>query len=1136
MITPVDDASQYTKWEHHEHVRNKGMWLGGREPIVQKEWLLTYDDQKNEIIKYASLMYVPAMENMIRELLSNIADVWLDCINTLTPITMAGVSVTKDGIITVWNNGRGIPVVEIERGTFRGYLPEMISSVPYTGDKLKNRGKVSAGTNGLGLKLVNMNSTWLTLETVDGTRGLYYHQKFSSTNDGLVIDRPTVTSLSDTPQNKRDPHTMICFRPDYESFGYKNGFTEELYGIVRALFRTRTAQLAAYFGQRVNVFFDGNLMNIRNLTDLARMFLWECKVKPPIVSETIEHIKYPWELTVAIGSLADVRDQHMTVVNGIYPRQGGTHLDYFKRQIHTKLKEKVAKVCKNADTRAINSMIDSNIIIFLSGMAEETEWSGQRKDQLTIKGTNFKDYLVSDGFIDRLWKHLKLRIEVMFSNKLKSVKKKKITVKNYTPAEYCTDRSKASACYLFLPEGASAKTTVKYILSHPASGVNYEYGGIYDLKGVLMNARKQVKILGGKTDKTDKTDRKSDQIPNSIVDQDKQCEFDRTEKLENNIILQGLVQCIGLDYTKKYDQSVSGIADFRALHYGSIIISSDQDVDGLNISALVTNFFYLFWPALITRGFIKRWETPIVRAYPKYGPPIEFIYEEDFEKWRMETISKEGNISQYRITYHKGLGGHDEEEKNSMAINFIKHVHTYTAHGHENFEVYYGKKTDLRKKVLSEPMLVFSAEYLAWMKDNHSIPLEFQLKHDAHIFQLDSLERKLHCFVDGSNSVRNKVFCASRLKWAHDNTAQKLSQFTGYVLERMDYQHAPESLSETIIHMSQTYPGGRTLPYFIGQGNFGSHIGLYAESGKSGIGMDHAAARYLHIQPNKALTNLLFPAEDDDLLEYVFEDGVRAQPKFYCPIICTAICEAFHIPGTGWKGEVHPRDVFSVLTNARNLIRGQPLAPMPISQYQFKGSIIQYKGKPTMIGLYNKVANAKTNDYLVTALPMGISTARFCAGLEHLVWSADDPKPGQYVESYKDKSSEKEVLIKITLRPDTYSMIEKTKGGTSLDPFIRYTKNYIVLSDNLNFVSPDSKVVCFTTYEEILLAWYPYRKKAYIDRHQRKILLAKYKIPFFENTIRFLTMRNQYCLGGLPRKEMESPALPSAPAHDKSTP
>ena len=71
---------------------------------------------------------------------------------------------------------------------------------------------------------------------------------------------------------------------------------------------------------------------------------------------------------------------------------------------------------------------------------------------------------------------------------------------------------------------------------------------------------------------------------------------------------------------------------------------------------------------------------------------------------------------------------------------------------------------------------------------------------------------------------------------------------------------------------------------FVGSNN----INLLEPSGQFGTrlvgGADAASPRYIftHLAP---VARLLFPEDDDVLLDYLEDDGLSIEPQFYCPVI-----------------------------------------------------------------------------------------------------------------------------------------------------------------------------------------------------------------------------------------------------------
>ncbi|NXK48681.1 TOP2A topoisomerase, partial [Chauna torquata] len=105
--------------------------------------------------------FVPGLYKIFDEILVNAAD------NKQRDKNMSCIKVTIDpenNTISVWNNGKGIPVVEHK--VEKVYVPalifgQLLTSSNYDDDEKK----VTGGRNGYGAKLCNIFSTKFTVET-----------------------------------------------------------------------------------------------------------------------------------------------------------------------------------------------------------------------------------------------------------------------------------------------------------------------------------------------------------------------------------------------------------------------------------------------------------------------------------------------------------------------------------------------------------------------------------------------------------------------------------------------------------------------------------------------------------------------------------------------------------------------------------------------------------------------------------------------------------------------------------------------------------------------------------------------------------------------------------------------------------
>jgi len=90
----------------------------------------------------------------------------------------------------------------------------------------------------------------------------------------------------------------------------------------------------------------------------------------------------------------------------------------------------------------------------------------------------------------------------------------------------------------------------------------------------------------------------------------------------------------------------------HTLRYGKIYIAHDMDPDGLNIGALLINFFYTFWPELFDKDkepVIYIFMTPFIVA--EKGKIRKYWYSHNYNEFNPEEYHG------WNITRLKGLGG-----------------------------------------------------------------------------------------------------------------------------------------------------------------------------------------------------------------------------------------------------------------------------------------------------------------------------------------------------------------------------------------------------------------------------------------------------------------------------------------------
>ena len=1072
MAESVD--TKYENLSQREHIlKRMNLYLGSKNETENTVWIINKDTNQ---LEKKTISYSIALINSIYEVLQNAVDHCLRCknikgLNKCDTIKLNFNSET--GEISVFNNGQGIKVEKFKDTD--QYIIEVIFSEYLSGSNFNNDADIKIGANGLGIKLLNTISEYFIVETSDAINKLYYTQKFEQNNS--IKNKPSIEKFTKISKDKKVPQTKITFLPDYKLF---NTTSIKIKETLDKLLYTYLTYISVYLGDKYNVYYNEELITKNKLTDLSELVL----DKEDIITCKLanKNNKKDDFLEVNIGVYeSNDGQEHLSLINGLYVSNGGTQIRYINKLILENLKSKLEKKLKDK-VKITNKLISNYLFIFIKGDLNHLEFKNQCKNEISVSESRFKDYEFDKKVYKQIWDKLETEFDRIYLDKIskENVTKKTIKLKGipfYDGAVKAGSKD-GYKCTLFVTEGLSASSCIDRGLCSNKS-LGYNYYGIYSIKGVPLNALKEVEY---------KEIKKNGKIEYII---------DKKKKLIENERLNSLIKVLNLNYSYNYDLTSEGDKEFQTLRYGNIIISSDMDLDGFNICSLLLTYFNIFFPNLFKRNAIKVFLTPLIRAHPKDSKKFieEFYTEEEYNKWL-----EKNNTKDYNIKYIKGLAGHSKKEVEQLFKNLNKGLYTFNLdpNAKQYFEIYYGNDPDKRKKILST-----EEKYTEISKDNkiknQEITCSYQLNINTKEFQLDNIERKMGHLIDGLNPSRRKILAGSMKKFKQNNSEIKVFQLGGVVSESMAYHHGSDSLNKTIINMAQDYPGGRNFPLLLPIGDFGNRK----------IGGDAAGApRYIETKLNKKITDYLFPTIDNDLLEYNIVDGQICEPKYFIPILPTILLEDLSLPATGWKISIFARDLEQVINNVKNLIQNEnyKIKEMKYFKNKFKIKEIKNKNINMLVGTYKIPTNTK-DTVIVTELPPKIWTKSYQEDLEK--------KP--FIEEVLiNECSDDNINIKIIFKSGELDKLrEKYKEHENLD-FIEYNLNlYIKLSHCINVYTPKKTVKEYNNYTDIISDWFPYRKNCYLQRIERILILLKYKIIMLENIIRFIENHEKYNLSKL---------------------
>ena len=1130
-----------------EHARTKGMWAGALGPVAIPGLTGLYPGGVGAPPRLLKITreHTPALLKIIDEALVNASDHCIElqagpATHRVTRIALA--FDPASGEVCVENDGAGIPI-RLHPGASKTqgrdvYVPEVAFAVFLSGRNLsKPPTCVKGGVNGVGAKLINVHSAALTVETWEG--GQHYRQTW---RDRLRFQDPPAIAAAGAPK-KGQPTTRVRFLPDYAALGYPlaaGGGPAPAAGTeIDAWCRWRAALLAAYVGKAAGVFYNGARCSTTSAQALAEMAT-AAEPQARIFAFTARAPDGPaaenkWEIAAAVlpGSAPFAA---ITVINGVHTASG-PHLALVKKWITDAVGAQIARATKasKAKGRCVTAAeACQSLLLVIVGAIGGADWSGQRKDVLQVPPARLKGYVAAPvAALNRLAASLAERYLGAAAQAPAPPAQAASAVAKYTPARRAASAA-AGSCRLLLAEGDSALSLLRSLLAEGRAGTEgptSEYYGTFSLGGVIVNARKQT------------TEQRPQGGGEPILV--------RSDMLRANKVLRDLETVLGLDYGRRY-----ATAEERArLRYGGVVVCTDQDLDGVGkILPLVLVYFHRFWPSLVAAGYVARLVTPVLRVWPpgrRKAQPLEFFSEAGFAAWgRAEPSAAAGAT----VKYYKGLGSHDAADLPSMARAFAASVQVLMldARADEVIETYYGAPSGPRKKALSAGPSAGAAEGSA---PGTSVPRELScsvlLETEARAYKLDDLQRKLPG-LDGLPVTRRKILCGALQRFAAANREVRVYQLGGFIAERLFYHHGDASLNATITGMGQRFPGALRYPYLEGVGQFGSrHFG----------GTDAASPRYISVRLAAPYVRALFPDADTWLLHHVHEDGERAQPRCYVPVLATAVLESFEIPSEGWRHKSVARDLASTVELIRAYVRGDPELlravdggwatcsaseraalrrrfPLPASLSGY-GEHLPAEERAELLRTldgaehsfghyvhysYGAARSSGTKDHLhITELPIGLPTARFLA-------RARSEPLQDLVQDVVDESAGWRVDATITLRSGAYEEICARFGTPEMDPVESCFGLHKDLKPHLNYYSDAGGVLEFgEDYHAVVAWWLPRRRLLYAERLERERVTLQLQILLEEQTVRYIE-------AALPLAEEPNEAAASALLSAKSYP
>ena len=526
------------------------------------------------------------------------------------------VNIHPDNSVSVWDNGRGIPVglnAKMGRSSV-----EVALTMLHAGGKFGNSGyKVSGGLHGVGMSVVNALSEWLTVEV-----RLHDQKHFQRYERGTPMTELTVTG----PAN--DTGTTIHFKPDPEVFETLELHFDTLKSRLRELAFLNRGVRIVLNDKRTDpeterdYCFEGGIVSFVEYLNRNKELLHNDVI-------SIESAKGRTSLEVAMQYNDGYNESVYTYANNIPTHEGGTHLVGFRAAMTRVVNDyaRKYKILKDNDANLSGEDIREGLVAVVSVKLEEPQFEGQTKTKLgNSEMRSFVENAVGEGLAVYMEEHpsesrvildkclLSARAREAARKARELTRRKSVLESTTLPGKLadCSERD-PSLCEIFLVEGDSAGGSAK-------QGRDRRFQAILPLRGKPLNVEKA-----------------------------------RLDKILGNEEIKAMITAFGAGLEDEFDVA--------KLRYNRIICMTDADVDGSHIRILMLTFFYRYMRPLLDLGHVYIAQPPLYRVTKSKRE--HYVYDDAELEQLLQDIGREGS----EIQRYKGLGEMNPEQLWETTMN-----------------------------------------------------------------------------------------------------------------------------------------------------------------------------------------------------------------------------------------------------------------------------------------------------------------------------------------------------------------------------------------------------------------------------------------------------------------------------------
>ena len=339
--------------------------------------------------------------------------------------------------------------------------------------------------------------------------------------------------------------------------------------------------------------------------------------------------------------------------------------------------------------------------------------------------------------------------------------------------------------------------------------------------------------------------------------------------------------------------------------------------------------------------------------------------------------------------------------------------------------------------------------------------------------------RSLPNIMDGLKITQRKaMYTATTLP--KNGTPVRVSQFASKAAEITAYHHGETSMVTTVTGLAQDYPGSNNYPLLEKHGQFGSRLSNEA-----------AAPRYIHTKLH-ANWHKFFKPEDQEIVEYLYDDGDKIEPKYFIPVLPMVLVNGAEGTGNGYKSFIYPYAVKDIVRGLKEIIKyGKVKTPLVPTINGFTGTVEKVEKQVVFKGVLKIVHTTKLH---ITELPPGYDNDSYKELLNKLI-------DKEFIKDYENRSTEDKWDWTIDV-PRSTSALGHDVLLDKLGLIKRMTETFV------GWGMDDSAPMTFESPEALLEYWYEERLKLYDKSLKHQIKSIEKHLIRLDLKIRFI----KWCL------------------------